>query len=122
MHAALRDIRSAVDAASLPPIPLHGDATLSNLLRTPAGLLWTDFEDTCAGPVEWDLACLAASAGDDAPEALEAYGRPPHDEALEPFLEMRRLQGAIWTALVAERHPELRARAEARLSAWAAPR
>jgi thiamine kinase-like enzyme len=120
MRAALEDIRGAVDAAALPPRPLHGDATPSNLLRTPAGLLWTDFEDTCTGPVEWDLACLGASSGSGAGEALEAYGRPLPDEALEPFLDARRLQGAIWVAHVAERHPEQRARAEARLSAWAA--
>lgn len=93
----------------------------SNLLRTPAGLRWTDFEDTCAGPVEWDLACLALSAAPDADEALEAYGRR-HDDALEIFIEARRLQGAVWTALVAERHPGLRQRAEERLSRWAPPR
>ncbi len=122
MSAAVRDIRSAVDAAALPSRPLHGDASRSNLLRTPAGLLWTDFEDTCAGPVEWDLACLVASSGPDAADALEGYGRPPDDGALEPFLETRRLQGALWTALLAERHPELRALAEERLRAWAAPR
>jgi phosphotransferase family enzyme len=117
--AALQGIRSEIAATGLQSRPLHGDASRSNLLRTPAGLLWTDFEDSCAGPVEWDLACLALSAGADADEALDAYGRQ-HDEALEPFLEARRLQGAVWTALVAERHPELRVRAEERLSRWAA--
>lgn len=117
--AALQDIRSEIAATGLQSRPLHGDASRSNLLRTPAGLLWTDFEDSCAGPVEWDLACVALSAGADAGEVLGAYGRQ-HDEALEPFLEARRLQGAVWTALVAERHPELRARAEERLSRWAA--
>jgi thiamine kinase-like enzyme len=117
--AALQGIRSEIAATGLQSRPLHGDASRSNLLRTPAGHLWTDFEDSCAGPVEWDLACLALSAGADADEALDAYGRQ-HDEALEPFLEARRLQGAVWTALVAERHPELRARAEERLSRWAA--
>jgi Phosphotransferase enzyme family len=120
MRAALEDIRSEVAAAGLPPRPLHGDATPSNLLRTPAGLVWTDFEDTCVAPVEWDLACLASSAGPGAGEALEAYGRSWPDEALAPFLGTRRLQVALWTALVAERHPELLARAEERLSAWAA--
>jgi hypothetical protein len=119
IRAALADIRTAVARAGLPSRPLHGDASRSNLLRTPAGLRWTDFEDSCRGPVEWDLACLALSAGADAGEALDEYGRQ-HDEALRPFLEARRLQGAVWTALLAERHPGFRARAEDRLSRWAA--
>lgn len=121
IRSALEDIRSAIDAAALPARPLHGDASRSNLLRTPAGLLWTDFEDSCLGPVEWDLACLALSAAPDADEALQAYGQR-HDNTLETFIEARRLQGAVWTALLAERHPGLRERAEERLSRWAPPR
>jgi hypothetical protein len=114
--AALDRIRSAIDSAGLPPRPLHGDGSRSNLLRTPAGLLWTDFEDCCMGPVEWDLACLAFSTRPDAAAALEAYGAP--EAALDAFLEARRLQGALWTALLSERHPGLRAGAEARLREW----
>lgn len=120
IRSALGDVRAATAAAALPPRPLHGDASRSNLLRTPAGLLWTDFEDACTGPVEWDLACLALSTGPDTAVALDAYGRPL-DASLDPFLEARRLQGALWTAVVAERHPGLRERARERLSRWAAP-
>jgi hypothetical protein len=112
LHSLLQEVRSA--AAVLPSRPLHGDASRSNLLRTPAGLLWTDFEDCCMGPVEWDLACLALSAGQDGADALAAYGLR-RDHRLDPFLEARRLQGALWTALLAERHPGLRERAEQRL-------
>lgn len=39
-----------------PMQPLHGDAHLGNLLSTTSGLLWTDWEDTFLGPVEWDIA------------------------------------------------------------------
>jgi thiamine kinase-like enzyme len=38
--------------------PLHGDAHEGNLLPTTRGLLWTDWEDTFRGPVEWDLASI----------------------------------------------------------------
>jgi thiamine kinase-like enzyme len=38
--------------------PLHGDAHPGNLLNTTLGLLWTDWEDTFRGPVEWDLASI----------------------------------------------------------------
>jgi hypothetical protein len=118
LRAALDAIRAGVAAAGRPPHPLHGDATPSNLLRTRRGLLWTDFEDACAGPVEWDLACLVCSAG---PEALEAYGRDPGDETLEPFMNARRLQLTVWTALLAESHPELRDHAGERLRVWGPP-
>lgn len=39
-----------------PQQALHGDAHPGNLLSTTEGLLWTDWEDAFAGPVEWDVA------------------------------------------------------------------
>lgn len=39
-----------------PQQALHGDAHPGNLLNTTDGLLWTDWEDAFAGPVEWDVA------------------------------------------------------------------
>jgi hypothetical protein len=93
IRAALGDIRSAIAGAGLPSRALHGDASRSNLLRTSAGLLWTDFEDSCRGPVEWDLACLALSAGADAGEALDAYGRCPRALPGGPPASGRRLDG-----------------------------
>lgn len=55
----LRDrLTGALDVlAVLPSQPLHGDAYEGNYLNTPDGLLWTDWEDTFLGPIEWDLAC-----------------------------------------------------------------
>ena len=41
---------------------LHGDAHMGNLLYTTTGLLWTDWEDTFSGPVEWDLASIIWNA------------------------------------------------------------
>ena len=41
---------------------LHGDAHLGNLLQTTRGPLWTDWEDTFIGPVEWDLASAVWNA------------------------------------------------------------
>jgi hypothetical protein len=106
VRKALARARSEIEALGLPARPLHGDAHSGNLLRTPGGLLWTDFEDTCRGPAEWDLACMVA--------AREGEAEPP----LEPFVEARLLQVAAWTALMAEHHPGLRARARERLSRW----
>lgn len=45
-----------------PHQPLHGDAHGGNLLNTTDGLLWTDWEDTFLGPVEWDLASIIWNA------------------------------------------------------------
>jgi hypothetical protein len=64
---------------------LHGDAHLHNCMQTRSGLLWHDFESTCSGPREYDLAALVLddrSRGGDphAREALEAYGE--HDAEL----------------------------------------
>ena len=45
-----------------PHQPLHGDAHMGNLMNTTRGLLWTDWEDTFAGPVEWDVASIIWNA------------------------------------------------------------
>jgi len=65
--------------AVLPHQPLHGDAHYGNLMNTTDGLLWTDWEDTFAGPLEWDLASIIWNARildedhDTADRILEAY-------------------------------------------------
>lgn len=41
---------------------LHGDAHMGNLMNTTRGLLWTDWEDTFSGPVEWDVASIIWNA------------------------------------------------------------
>jgi hypothetical protein len=45
-----------------PAQPLHGDAHLGNVMSTTQGLLWTDWEDTFYGPVEWDVASAVWNA------------------------------------------------------------
>jgi thiamine kinase-like enzyme len=80
--------------------PLHGDASLSNLLRTPLGGLWNDFEDVLCGPLHWDVAgyamALERAAADAAlrPRALDVYGWD-HDEDLAPFTEAHEIYGEI---------------------------
>jgi thiamine kinase-like enzyme len=97
-----------VFAASLPVQALHGDASLSNLLRTPQRLVWNDFEDTFRGPVHWDLAgymMSLRSRGADAEfvaGALSAYGWADEQE-LAPFTEAHDLYGEIWRLYDAQR-------------------
>lgn len=56
LHARLSSARDALRAC--PMQPLHGDAHEGNWMHTTQGLLWTDWEDTFRGPVEWDLASI----------------------------------------------------------------
>jgi thiamine kinase-like enzyme len=57
-----RLVSSANALSAFPFQPLHGDAHPGNLLNTTIGLLWTDWEDTFLGPVEWDLASIIWNA------------------------------------------------------------
>jgi len=99
------EVRALLAAEPLPPLrPIHGDAHFGNVLWTPDGPLFNDFENLCAGPVEYDLACISWRDRPENPAALEAYGA--HDEQLralmEPYLA---LFLAPWTVLVVERRP-----------------
>lgn len=49
--------RLSVSLARLPlnRVPIHGDAHPGNVLITPHGALWNDFEGVCLGPREWDM-------------------------------------------------------------------
>jgi Phosphotransferase enzyme family len=90
----------------LPTQPLHGDASLTNLLRTPLGLLWNDFEDVLVGPLHWDVAgylMALEDRGADAAfvgQALDAYGWDGAQD-LAPFTEAHRIYGEIWQRYVA---------------------
>ena len=112
--AGMRQVREILAERPLPPLqPLHGDAHLRNVLWTATGPLWTDFENLCAGPLEYDLACISWRGRSEDAAALDEYGA--HDEALrtemEPYLA---LFLAPWTLTIAARHPTAAAVAEAR--------
>jgi thiamine kinase-like enzyme len=108
LRVELDALTPAVFESSLPAQPLHGDASIGNLLRTGSGLAWNDFEDVCTGPVAWDVAGLVASAsarGHGAKftdELLAAYGEPGVED-LEIFLEAHALYDVVWQAFEADR-------------------
>lgn len=103
LHAELDELTPRVFDSSLPAQPLHGDASVTNVLRTDNGLLWNDLEDVCSGPVEWDVAGLVVSArlrGQSeafVAEVLGAYGGPQLDE-LSDFVAAHELYTTIWQA------------------------
>ncbi len=97
---------------------LHGDAHAGNLLRTARGLLWTDFEDACVGPVAWDVATLVARRPDGTAEMLDAYGDIPGAEEILTFIEARELEAAIYMQVLARRFPQRKAEAANALAEW----
>lgn len=107
LRGRLRLLAPAVFESALPVQPVHGDAGISNLLRTRGGLLWSDFEDACVGPVHWDLAGVVEgmlARGDSEREVtrlLGAYGSLEPGE-LSDFIEAHRLYSAVWRAHLAQ--------------------
>jgi Ser/Thr protein kinase RdoA (MazF antagonist) len=97
---------------------LHGDAGVMNLMATGGRWVWHDFEDTCAGPVAWDLAATTASPRLDGDAILAAYGDRVDPALLRTCEQLRRLHLTIWYHLYAERLPECRQRAAELLQAW----
>jgi len=67
--------------------PLHGDAHPGNVLLTADGPRWTDFEDVCLGPVEWDLASMQVTD-----DAVAAYPGHVDRARLAECRDLRRLQ------------------------------
>jgi len=103
-----------------PAQPLHGDAGAGNLMAAVGGWVWHDFEDTCSGPVAWDLAASTASQRLDGRRILAAYGDPDPAQ-LAVCQQLRRLHLTVWYALYAERLPQLRSRAAELLALWPVP-
>ncbi|MFN0075706.1 MAG: phosphotransferase [Prosthecobacter sp.] len=105
-----------------PHQPLHGDAHMGNLMNTTRGLLWTDWEDAFAGPVEWDVASIIWNAKfldeDHAmvKAILDAYG-PVDETALQQSLIGRAAVMTAWYPILypnpnADRQEKLRRRIE----------
>jgi hypothetical protein len=112
--------RLAERMRALPVRPLHGDAHPGNLLASPDGLVWNDFEDTWRGPLAWDLACVANTSLLDGRAALRAYPADCPAEDVELCREFRRLYGVGWRFILAERFPEQADEARRNLEQWLA--
>ncbi len=110
LRSRLDALAPAVFESSLPAQALHGDVSLSNLLRTEDGPVWIDLEDVCSGPVAWDIAGLVSSSrarGRSAKfieELLAAYGGPGLGD-LEPFVQAHAVYETVWQTFAAQRGP-----------------
>jgi hypothetical protein len=77
----VEDVRAHVERElRYEPVLLHGDAHFGNCFFTADGPLWSDLEDACAAPPEWDAACL------ELPHRLD--GRDPQYDAALAQLEL----------------------------------
>ncbi len=115
--AALRtrhaEISAGLDSMDGTPVVLHGDAQAGNLLAGPDGWCWIDLEETCHGPLAWDLAVLASAYGtaiEESQAALDGYAaasdRPvPGPGALARFARARDLEAAVWALGMAHQYP-----------------
>ncbi|HEV7585709.1 MAG TPA: aminoglycoside phosphotransferase family protein [Solirubrobacteraceae bacterium] len=116
LRSRLRELTPSVFESSLPAQAIHGDASISNLLRTQTGLIWNDLEDICIGPVHWDVAGLIAEArARGASEAfvagfLRGYGRRDVEE-LDEFIAAHLLYTTVWQAFDAQRRSQPRTNA-----------
>lgn len=116
-HAML-SARELLATHDLPEQPLHGDAGLGNVL--PLGV-WHDWEDSCRGPVIWDLASLVSTArviGRDRERAeatLRAYGDAPGMKQIDAFVAIRGLHVLSWSLLASKHERRTRASTQARL-------
>jgi hypothetical protein len=119
--AAFARLTAELDPQSCTGQVLHGDAGAGNLLAADTGWVWHDFEDTCSGPVTWDLAATTASRRLDSARILAAYGESVDAAQLAVCQQLRRLHLTVWYALYAERLPQHRRRAAELLATWQAP-
>jgi aminoglycoside phosphotransferase (APT) family kinase protein len=60
----LRDLRASITSQQVPEQLLHGEPHSGNVLSTNDGPLLIDFENTCHGPVEYDLGWVPKEVGD----------------------------------------------------------
>jgi hypothetical protein len=103
--------RSIEKLSLLPMQPLHGDSHSGNVLNTTQGVLWTDWEDTFWGPIEWDLASLVAAPyifGTDlekAETALRGYNSPIDPEILEDCITARTFIVVVWSVILQQQRP-----------------
>lgn len=86
---------------------IHGDAHLGNLLWTPGGPMWVDFDDMVTGPPVQDLWLLAAGRAPEDQERLHILLRGYSEFAdfdfatlrlIEPLRALRYLHFAAWIA------------------------
>ena len=103
LRSAFDGLVAELDSRVLGEQSLHGEPHDGNLLVTRSGLRWIDFESTCRGPLEWDLAFLGG-------EPCDVFGGVDL-ELLELLATLNSARVATWCWIQA-RFPDMRWHAE----------
>lgn len=102
LRATYEQLLPRLSPSALGPLqPIHGDAHVHNLIAVDGGWLWNDFEDTCMGPVAWDLASLDSDG-----QALAGYPDAPAPESLGLLREVRQLHAMVWVYALLPEFPD----------------
>lgn len=104
LEAQYLRLRQEVEATASRWVPLHGDAHLGNLLLGRRGPIWTDFEDACLGPCEYDIAGL--------PSAAWLYFGNADQALIRRFANLKSVCVAVWCWAEIARSAEVREAAE----------
>jgi len=101
LQARYQELLSAIGSFCPAIRPLHGEPHGGNLLLSPHGPRWIDFESACLGPQEWDLTVLPD-------EVAARYFEGIDWNLLRLLRQMRSLCVAVWCWVDPDRAPVLR--------------
>lgn len=101
LHDTYHALRREIAVVPAPVRPIHGEPHSRNLLLSPAGPRWIDFEAVCSGPQEWDLTVLPD-------EELSPHFEDVDRTLLDLMRQMRSLVVAAWCWADPDRAPILR--------------
>lgn len=87
--------------------PIHGDSPAANIVSAAQGELYSDFELTTLGPVEWDLAALGPDCEAAYNAAAERRGLRPLDEGVLRVVNAVGMSRAVACLALAPRLPLL---------------
>lgn len=87
--------------------PIHGDSPPFNMIPTPDGLLYADFEDPTRGPVEWDLTLIGPDGEAAYNAAASERGMRQLDERLLLALGSARMLQVVACLAMVPRMPSL---------------
>jgi thiamine kinase-like enzyme len=104
LRSAYRTVVESIGNDVLENRALHGECNPQQIISTPTGLVWLDFEAACLGPREWDLATMDG-------QTVESYGTV--DLSLLSLLKTARLLCVTtWCWTQPDRDPEIREAAQ----------
>jgi hypothetical protein len=122
-YAALRVVLADAGAfaARFPGVTIQavqGDGPSHNVIRTTDGIRFSDFEDVCLGPAEWDLAMLGPDACAEYDEAAVRFGLRRTDPQVQQLMDAARTLQFISCVALVPQLPRLAEGLASTIEAW----